>query len=192
MVDQRTMTNQIRVTMFQGIARAAILMPVPVNGELIGRVVFMETRKERIWTDSEVHFARLIGRMLGETIEYAEGLGAKQSTGRELLDIFHQLTISIFIKDNETGKVLFSNDAINRRLGMDLRGQDSRKLIPDGKEIYDSYPGTVLENEAPPTGIRNWRRYIHELGGIYDVTEIPIEWLDCKPATTVLLRVAQD
>ena len=191
-VDQRTMTNQIRVTMFQGIARAAILMPVPVNGELIGRVVFMETRKERIWTDSEVHFARLIGRMLGETIEYAEGLGARQSTGRELLDIFHQLTISIFIKDNETGKVLFSNDAINRRLGMDLRGQDSRKLIPDGKEIYDSYPGTVLENEAPPTGIRNWRRYIHELGGIYDVTEIPIEWLDGKPATTVLLRVAQD
>ena len=191
-VDQRTMTNQIRVTMFQGIARAAMLMPVPVDGEVIGRVVFMETRKERIWTDSEVHFARLIGRMLGETIEFSEGMGARRSTGRELLDIFHQLTINVFIRDDETGKVLFANDAINRRLGMDFKGQDSRKLIPDGRETYESYPGTLREDEIPASGIRNWRRYINELGGIYDVTEIPLEWLDGRPATTVLLRVAQD
>lgn len=191
-VDQRSMTNQIRVTLFQGIARAAMLMPVSVDGEVIGRVVFLETRKERVWTDSEVHFAKLIGRMLGETIEYTDGLGARRSTGRELLDIFHQLTIHVFIKDNETGKVLFSNEALNRRLGVEFKGQDSRRLIPEGKELYDSYPGTVLETEEPAPGIRNWRRYIHELGGIYDVTEIPIEWLDGRQATTVLLRVAQD
>lgn len=191
-VDQRNMTNQIRVTMFQGIARAAILMPVPVDGEIIGRIVFMETRRERVWTDAELHFARLIGRMLGETIEYAEGLGAKRSTGRELLDIFHQLTISVFIKEDETGKVLFANEALNRRLGIDFKGQDSKKLIPDGREEYESYPGTLREDMAPTTGIRKWRRYINQLGGIYDVTEIPIEWLDGKPATTVLLRVAQD
>ena len=191
-VDQRSMTNQIRVTLFQGIARAAMLMPVSVDGEVIGRVVFLETRKERVWTDSEVHFAKLIGRMLGETIEYSDGLGARRSTGRELLDIFHQLTIHVFIKDNETGKVLFSNEALNRRLGAEFKGQDSRRLIPEGKELYDSYPGTVLETEERAPGIRNWRRYINELGGIYDVTEIPIEWLDGRQATTVLLRVAQD
>ncbi len=191
-VDQRNMTNQIRVTMFQGIARAAILMPVPVDGEIIGRIVFMETRRERVWTDAELHFARLIGRMLGETIEYAEGLGAKRSTGRELLDIFHQLTISVFIKEDETGKVLFANEALNRRLGIDFKGQDSKKLIPDGREEYESYPGTLREDMAPTTGIRKWRRYINQLGGIYDVTEIPIEWLDGRPATTVLLRIATD
>ena len=186
------MTNQIRVTMFQGIARAAILMPVTVDGEIIGRIVFMETRRERVWTDAEIHFARLIGRMLGETIEYAKGLGAKRSTGRELLDIFHQLTISVFIKEDETGKVLFSNEALNRRLGIDFKGQDSKKLIPDGREEYESYPGTLREDMAPTTGIRKWRRYINELGGIYDVTEVPIEWLDGRPATTVLLRIATD
>lgn len=191
-VDQRNMTNQIRVTMFQGIARAAILMPVPMDGQSIGSIVFMETRRERVWTDSEVHFARLIGRMLGETLEYAEGLGARRSTGRELLDIFHQLTINVFIKETDSGKVLFANEALNRRLGVEFKGQDSRRLIPDGKEEFESYPGTVRDTEAPALGIRKWRRYIHQLGGIYDVTEIPIEWLDGRPATTVLLRVAQD
>ena len=190
--DQRTMTNQLRVTMFQGIARAAMIMPVPVDGELIGRVVFMETRKERVWTDSEVHFARLIGRMLGETIEYMEGLGARRSTGRELLDIFHQLTINVFFKEDETGKVLFANEALNRHLGMDFKGQDSRKLIPDGREEYESYPGTLREDALLPAGIRKWRRYINELGGIYDVTEIPLEWIDGRKATAVLLRIAQD
>ena len=191
-VDQKSMTNRIRVSVFQGLTRAAIIMPVRIEEEYIGRVVFLETRRERVWTDSEIHFARLIGRMLGETIEYKEGVGRTLSSGRELLDIFHQLAINVFIREKESGKVLFSNDALNRHLGFNFVGQDSRRIIPDGKEDYESYPGTLHETAAPDTGIRKWRRYVYELGGIYDVTEIPIEWIDGREAIAVLLRIAQD
>ena len=87
--------------------------------------------------------------------------------------------------------MLCSNEALNRELGMDFVGQDSRRMIPEGKEDYESYPSTIHE-AAPKQEKRTWRRYINELGGIYDVTEIPVEWIDGNPATAVLLRIAQD
>ncbi len=191
-VDQTTMTNRIRVSVFQGFSRAAIIMPVYVGTELLGKVVFLETERERSWTESEIHFARLIGRMIGETIEYKENLGIRKSSGRELLEVFHQLTINVFVRDDETGKVLFSNRALNNHLGMDFVGMDSRRIVPEGKEEFESYPSTLHEEAAQSNGVRKWRRYIDELGGIYDVTEIPMEWLDGSPATAVLLRIAQD
>ena len=189
-VDQGSMTNRIRVTVFQGLARAAMIMPVRSDMKTKGRVCFIESRKERVWTDSEIHFARLIGRMLGETVDIMEDAGTKRVTSQTLLDIFHNLFIDVFIRENANGRVLFANEAMNKHLGMDFTGHDSRRLIPEGREEYESYPGSIHEKQAHQQEIRTWRRYINELGAIYDVTEIPIEWVDGSPATAVLLRKA--
>jgi len=191
-VDQESMTNRIRVSVFQGLARAAMVMPVKSGKTLRGRVCFIESRKERIWTDSEVHFARLIGRMLAETVEIMKDAGTKRTTAQTLLDIFHNLTIDVFIREDVNGRVLFANNAMKKHLGMDFTGHDSRRLIPEGRGEFESYPGAIHEKEVPSQGIRNWRRYINELGAIYDVTEIPIEWVDGSAATAVLLRKAGD
>ena len=191
-VDRKSMTNRIRVSVFQGLTRAAIIVPVRISDEVVGKLVFLETRRERVWTESEINFAKHIAKMIGECITYIETAGSKKSGGNELLGIFHQLTINLFIKENETGRVLFANEAMNRNLGMDFVGQDSRRMIPDGKEDYKSYPRTLHESQEPQQSIRKWRRYINELGGIYDVTEIPMEWIDGSAATAVLLRIAQD
>ncbi len=191
-VDQENMTNRIRVTVFQGQARAAIIMPIGTGRDPYGRLYFVESRKERIWTDSEVEFARLIGRLLGEAIEYIENEGRRKNASQTLLKIFHQLTIDVFIREDETGKVLFVNDALIRHLGTDITGHDSRRLIPEGREEYESYPGAIHEKEAAPQEIRTWTRYINELGAIYNVTEIPIEWVDGSSATAVLLRQSSE
>ena len=191
-VDQESMTNRIRVSVFQGLARAAMVMPIKCGETSRGRVCFIESRKERIWTESEIHFARLIGRMLAETVEIMEDAGTKRVTSQTLLDIFHNLTIDVFIREDANGKVLFANNAMKKHLGMDFTGHDSRRLIPEGREEFESYPGSIHEKAAPSQEIRNWRRYINELGAIYDVTEIPIEWIDGSAATAVLLRKAGD
>ncbi|MBR6171997.1 MAG: PAS domain-containing protein [Eubacterium sp.] len=186
-IDQESMTNRMRVTVFQGMARAVMLMPASTGKEEKGKVCFLESRKERVWSDSEIHFARLIGRMLAETTEIIEMEAARRKGSQTLLSIFHQLTIDVFIRENESGKVLFVNEAMTKHLGMDITGHDSRRLIPGGKEDYESYPGTIHET-SQPMETRTWQRYINELGGIYNVTEIPIEWMDGRPATAVLLR----
>ena len=191
-VDQDSMTNRIRVTVFQGLARAAIIMPIPAYEKVVGRVYFIESRKERVWTESEIHFARLIGRMLGETLEIMEQENDREINSRTLLGIFHQLTIDVFIRDDETGKVLFVNDAMTKHMGMDLTGHDSRRLIPEGREEYESYPGSVHTPEEHEHRIRTWRRYINEMNHIYDVTEIPVEWTDGRPATAMLLRIVNE
>lgn len=190
-VDQKSMTNRIRVSVFQGITRAALIMPVKVEGEPVGKVIFMETRRERVWTESEIRFAGIAAQMISVKLQRSHASGTEGPGSKALLEIFHQLTIHLFVRENETGLVLFANEAMNRHLGTDFVGQDSRKLIPAGKEDFEGYPSTLHESE-PAQGIRKWRRYITELGGIYDVTEIPVAWVDGTPATAVLLRIAQD
>ena len=191
-VDQKSMTNRIRVSVFQGFARAAIIYPIRINEKSIGKIVFLETRRERIWTRSEIVFAEMIGQIMTEHISYRKGMGNGTGSGRDLLELFHQLSIHMFIKAKDSGRVLFSNTALNRQLGFDFVGQDSRRIVPEGKEEFESYPGTLHEKPVEKKGIRKWRRYINEFSGIYDVTEIPVEWIDGSEAVAVLLRIAQD
>ena len=191
-VDQKSMTNRIRVSVFQGLARAAIIYPIRINEKSIGKIVFLETRRERIWTESEIVFAEMIGQIMTEHISYKKGMGNGTGSGRDLLELFHQLSSHMLIKAKDSGRVLFSNTALNRQLGFDFVGQDSRRIVPEGKEEFESYPGTLHEKPEEKQGIRKWRRYINEFSGIYDVTEIPVEWIDGSEAVAVLLRIAQD
>ena len=84
MVDQKSMTNRIRVSVFQGFARAAIIYPIRINEKSIGKIVFLETRRERIWTRSEIVFAEMIGQIMTEHISYKKGMRNGTGSGRDL------------------------------------------------------------------------------------------------------------
>ncbi len=190
-IDKTNMTNRMRVSIFQGIARAALAMPILVEGKKKGRLCFIESRKERQWTDSDVHFARLIGRMIGEVYERRNNISTQRMSRETMLGVLNELQIDVFIRDNETGRALYANDVMLKKMGPDFIGRDSRRIIPEGREDYESYPGAIHETTAPPQVVRKWRRYINEFEAIYDVTEIPFEWTDGRPATAVLLRIVE-
>ena len=62
------MTNQMRVEVFNGNARAVMVFPVYVMGEYNGRMIFIENSKERVWTEAEITFAKQITEIISRDL----------------------------------------------------------------------------------------------------------------------------
>ena len=90
------------------------------------------------------------------------------------------------VKDDKTGKVLFSNRTLNELIGYDFTGKDSAILIPPTGGVT-GYPDSRNQDN-----VTNWRKYIDSLVKIVDVTEIKIKWLRGEPATVYIVRPVEN
>ena len=57
--------------------------------------------------------------------------------------------------------------------------------------LDNQYPA-IDESESPDEGPVKFKRYINELGDVFDITETCIEWNDGSPASVLILRTAKD
>ncbi len=185
-IDRNNMTNRMRVEVFEGKVRAIMVYPVKRGHKYFGRLIFIENTRERIWSESEKDFAKEMARAVAKL--YASGEFEDSPTlDNTMLDVFDSMEQDIFIRDNITGKVLYSNKHMNDRLGMDLVNKDSFRIIP---KPQDEIP--VAEASDKKGRSTKFKRYINELGSIFDVTEISITWKNGEPASVMILTPAVD
>ena len=185
-IDRNNMTNRMRVEVFEGKVRAIMVYPVKRGHKYFGRLIFIENTRERIWSESEKDFAKEMARAVAKL--YASGeFEDSPALDNTMLDVFDSMEQDIFIRDNITGKVLYSNKHMNDRLGMDLVDKDSFRMIP---KPQDEIP--VAEASDKKGRSTKFRRYINELGSIFDVTEISITWKNGEPASVMILTPAVD
>ena len=185
-IDRNNMTNRMRVEVFEGKVRAIMVYPVKRGHKYFGRLIFIENTRERIWSESEKDFAKEMARAVAKL--YASGeFEDSPALDNTMLEVFDSMEQDIFIRDNITGKVLYSNKHMNDRLGMDLVNKDSFRMIP---KPQDEIP--VAEASDKKGRSTKFRRYINELGSIFDVTEISITWKNGEPASVMILTPAVD
>ncbi len=185
-VDHKNMTNQIRIGIFLGRARAVMIRPVVAERLYYGRLVIIENRREREWTDEELvfteQFASIVSSALSKEVR-SKGLLKKDE---DLFDILDQFSANIFIRDNETGKIIFANKALNRLAKRDMTGENSWNIVPDTKEDIMGY------EIGSSTKRVNWRKYIEEFGAIFDISMLPVHFQDGEKGSVFILRLAQD
>lgn len=185
-IDRNNMTNRMRVEVFEGKVRAIMVYPVKRGHKYFGRLIFIENTRERIWSESEKDFAKEMARAVAKL--YASGeFEDSPALDNTMLEVFDSMEQDIFIRDNITGKVLYSNKHMNDRLGMDFVDKDSFRMIP---KPQDEIP--VAEASDKKGRSTKFRRYINELGSIFDVTEISITWKNGEPASVMILTPAVD
>ncbi len=190
-IDHNNITNKMRVSIFHGRVRAAMVYPIRVNDIFIGWLLFVESETERIWTESEIRYTRELSRLVKRMMIRQIGDGNARKVNQLLLDAFNHIHAGIFIRDNSTGRILFANRRVSERVGQDLEGQDSRILIPDLKSKYEHLEG-MRNYDMTNNKITRWRRYIDSVNDIVDITEIQMEWLNGEPVTFVIMRPAQE
>ena len=181
-IDHKNMTNRIRVGIFHGNVRAVMIFPVIIDGQDVAYIVFCENQEERTWTEDDIAFAKEVTDAASRIIRFATGEESVDQANKTLLDIYNYLSVGIFIKDDQSGKVIFSNRTMNNMLGYDFTGGDSRIIV--------SHSGNTMgfgDNEDR-NRVTNWRKYIDSLVKIVDITEIRIKWLNSEPASVYIVR----
>jgi|GEM_PF-1045435 len=183
-IDKNTITNRMRVEVFKGNVRAMISCPIIIEGSVVGRVIFADNSRERVWTDSEIKFAvEATTLFTGCLINRSRRSKTPDDLQPYVYELMSNIPVMLFVRDVKTGRVVFSNRMMNDRIGRDITGENSFGIVPN---IVDEYVG--LEDAASRESTF-YQRYIGALGGIFDVTETRIE--TDSPVSMIVLRTAK-
>lgn len=191
MVDNTNMTEASKLNLMRYNFKAVIAYPLYLNDRFYGILFFAECKSERVWTKEELRFTQSISLVIQNMLENAEGDDNIRNVNKHLIETYNSFKEGIFIRDMQSGRVLFSNTAMNEMLGYDFTDRDSRELITDLHDRFDNITG-MRKPFITKNRVVNWRRYIQRLDDIMDITEIQIEWLKGERASLIILRKAKD
>ena len=181
-IDKNSMTNQMRVEVFNGNVKAIMVFPIFIKGEYDGRMIFIENTKERVWTEPEITFARQITEIISKDLEVQLKLHDIEEGWKIIKDVAEAIPGYLFVRTPD-GKIIFANSALKDKLGMDIVGKDSNFIVPMNDGYIDG--AGVLQTSK---GISVYQRYIDVLGGIYDVTESFHKWRTYDRVSIVILE----
>lgn len=162
-----------------------------VNNVHNGCIVFATSDTKKVWTEDDIEFAKDIRNVIQGVLFRIEGDGNIRNINSILIDTYNFIKVGIFIKDAETGEVLFSNEPLNKKLGYNFTGKNSRTLVEDLKDKFRGMnmgTGSFLSKRDKVT----WRSYIKALDRIMDLTEVDMKWVDGRKASLVILKDAQE
>ena len=190
LIDRNTMTNKMRVEVFEGNARAIMVFPVKKDKDYFGRLIFIENTRERVWSEAETGFAREMARLVSKSIAIEE----ENISSGDGLDIpcstFEALDLAVYVRDDEDGTIVYANTVLKNRFpGGDLVGLDSYRIVPrmtNEVSILSDNPDTVVEKKA----YSRFTRYIEVMGGIFNVTEIYFKTRSDRQMVAVILHPA--
>ena len=167
--------------------KSFVAVTVYVNGHNDAVFVLADTSVNKIWSAEEIEFAKQTSEVIRCCLERIKSDDSVNRINSVLLDTYNYMNEGIFIREVDTGRVLFSNKALNDMLGYDFTDKDSKLLIENLRDKYKIMGGPdqhigVEEKEV------NWRSYIRSLDKIMDLTEVRMKWLDGSNASLVILR----
>ena len=187
LVDAKHIDDAAKKIMGASSVKSFIAVPVYVNGRNGGTFVLADTSVNKLWTEEEVEFAKQTSDVLRCCLEKIESDDSTDRINRLLLNTYNYMDEGIFIRETETGRVLFSNKALNDMLGYDFTDKDSKTLIENLRDKYKIMGGPDQHIDVDSKEI-NWTSYIKSLDKIMDLTEVRMKWLDGSKASLVILR----
>jgi PAS domain S-box-containing protein len=190
-VDEKHIDDESARILMDSPVKSFEAVPLFVNGEYDALIVLANASMGRLWTADEVDFTEQAAGLIQGCLERMKNDRSVMKVNKVLLDTYNYVSEGIFIREKDTGKVLFSNNALNDMLGYDFVGKDSKLLIKDLRDKY-SYMGSESHQITNNDGEVKWRSYIGALDSIMDLTEVNMKWLDGSNVSLVILRDVVD
>ncbi len=191
LVDENHKNKKFKADMERIDVASFVALPIEINNLESGVIVMANIDEGKLWSDDDLEFAIDIKNVIQGRLTRIEGDGNISNINKLLVDTYNYLQVGIFIRDVETGEVLFSNEPLDEMLGFKFCGKDSKILI---KDLHDKFKGIGIVQKPFLTERKeiSWRSYIKQLDKIMDLSEISMKWLDGRNASLVILRDVHD
>lgn len=148
-------------------------------------MIFIENTKERVWSDKEKTFGREITSMIARATAIQKRLYRGNKNIKLFTELFDLLPEYIFVRRRIDGSIVYMNPALKNKLGADMVGQNSYRLVPDMRGGLEKLSAT----QAIPVRMDKevFTRYIDMLGGNYKVAEYNMRWKDLEKVEILIL-----
>lgn len=171
---------QMEYLMSQTKSRAMMIFGLVVNKEIYGGLVFTSQEK-RIFLDREISYCQDVADIIQGILARSRNTGYVHALNKDLLNAYNYVKESVFIKDIQTGKVLFANEAMETLFGIDVTGMDSRSFLSEPTPTY-------TREGVQPIGDIKWQSYIQRVNKIMNIQELEMVWQNGQDAKIVIMR----
>lgn len=164
-------------------SRAMMLFGIIIGEEVCGCMIF-SSQDKRVFLDREIAYCKDVVDIIQGILARTQSADTVYALNKKLLKAYNFISDCVFIKDNQTGKVLFANEAMENLFGMDVTGTDSRAFL--------SVPTPTYTREGiQPIGDIKWQSYIQSVNKIMNIQELSIEWRNGEDAKLIIMRESQ-
>lgn len=161
-------------------SRAMMIFGLVVNEEISGGIIFTSQDK-RIFREREIAYCQDVADIIQGILVRSRSTDHVLSLNKDLLNAYNFMSDCIFIKDIQTGKVLFANEAMENLFGMDVTGMDSRAFLSEPTPTY-------TREGIQPIGDIKWQSYIRQVNKIMNIQELGIRWQNGEEAKIIIMR----
>ncbi len=163
-----TAPADVRDCMMELGLKAFVSIPIWIRKEVAMYLFLGEFVSERVWRAEEIKFINDVAKILQSMLDRRIAKNSMASSYKSLTDILNMVGSSVYIRDIETGNLLFANELFQKNFEQELKQGTIEQLL----------------DEARPIGIREG---FYELQHIarkrwYDMHCKYIDWVDGRKA----------
>ncbi len=153
---------------------------IRVHHEICGGMI-IATEEKRFFNEREIAYCVDVAHIIQGILYRKQTREDVSAFNKDLLHAYNYVKECIFIKDVQTGKVLFANEAMENLFGIDVTGMDRRAFLAEPTPIY-------TRDGVQPIGDIRWQSYIQRVNKIMNIQELAIDWRDGRKAKIVIMQ----
>lgn len=173
--------EQLEYFMEQTQSQALMIHGMAADDGVCGCVMFTSSHPRQKMREKEIGYCR-------DMVEIIMGILVRNRThdhvnvlNQDLLNAYNYMSEYVFVRDTQTGTVLFANEAMENLFGYDVTGTDSRAFLSTPTPTY-------TREGVQPIGNIKWQSFIRAVNKIMDIQELVIEWQNGEEAKLVIMR----
>lgn len=173
--------EQLEYFMTQTQSQAVMIHGMAMDHDVCGCVMFTSAHPRQRMREKEISYCN-------DMVEIIQGILVRNRThehanvlNQDLLNAYNYMSEYVFIRDTQTGVVLFANEAMENLFGYDVTGTDSRAFLSTPTPTY-------TREGVQPIGNIKWQSFIRAVNKIMNIQELVIEWQNGEEAKLVIMR----
>ena len=152
-----------------------------------GYIVFGDDVREEEFDKNEIHFVDTASKLIQEVVFRKQKVIRKDLIREGFLETYDHVKDAVFVKNNETGEIIFANKAMDKLFGYSLVGTQAQDIVNDQLEQYRQITG-MRKRFIANNKVSKWQSYLKELDQIMNVVEIRLSVFSTADLSLVILK----
>lgn len=152
-----------------------------------GYIAFGDPSREEKFDKNEQYFVATATKLIQQVVFQKQYVVKKDTIREGFLETYDHIRDAVFVKNNETGEIIFANKAMDKLFGYSLVGIKAQEIVNDQLEQYRQISG-IKKRFIANNKVSKWQSYLKELDQIMNVVEIKLNVFTTADLSLVILK----
>ena len=186
-IDQKSKELFLKKIFIQADVETIMIQSILSASGIRGYIVFADIKRTRKFEERDVEFAGCVTHIFASMLLNKQKAVRANIVKEGFFEVYDYIRDAVFVKDNNSGNIIFANKAMDKLFGYSLVGMRAVDVVNDQMEQYKNMGG-VRKRFIFNKKVVKWQSYMKELDQIMNIVEIHLETLNRTEYSLFILK----